>query len=248
MKSSLRLLSSEFNTKSHSSVWQPRTGYGRAYMAWGMARKNWMTSLNWVTRDSNRLTNYAQRYQHVIDELDLKRNEEELQIPLADVRWHDHRKLHFQCKCCGDSYQQHVSSKVKFRAGCRRCHRRFPSRIRQYESMRSAQPLESAYPELCDQLLDGEGVRQFPTTSAFPAKWKCKKCQATYTATIRSRTGEVFPGEPPLANDTAWYDSCPSCVWGENITPVGKQILREGSFLGLEPEFTSGKKVSMVVG
>lgn len=253
MRKSFVRLSSEFSTKSHSSAWQPKTRYGMGFMPWGHARQNWMRPLNWVTKDSNRLINYAARYQHVIDQLDVKRNEEELQIPLAEVRWHDHRKVFFKCPCCGSSFQQYVSSAVKYGTMCKRCNHRYPSSTRGAESLvdtagKPLPTLESAYPDLCEQLADGEGVRTFPTSSPFSAQWKCRKCEKPYAASIRCRTGEVHPGEPPMGADPRFYDCCPNCSWNENFSPLGKKILREGSFLGLEPELVSSSSSASSLG
>ena len=96
LRVSAQRLAGEFTQKSRWARVQPTMYYGRLYLPWNSYRTFPMKSVNWVTRDSNRLVNFTSRYQIVRDELDVAKNEEDLKIPLNDVRWNDNRRIHMR--------------------------------------------------------------------------------------------------------------------------------------------------------
>ncbi|EPY27045.1 hypothetical protein STCU_05949 [Strigomonas culicis] len=194
--------------------------------------------VNWVTRDSNRLTSFSERYGAVIADLDVKRNEEELSIPLADIRWNDHRRIYWKCSFCGSSYRKNVSVRTKFHAGCNACKRRFSSEVLQGQT--AVRPLAEQHPALAAKLNPenekNPNVASLSVTSKFEAEWKCEGCGQPYRASIRSRTGEVEPGQAPVHPQApAWSAHCPACSWRANMQPLAEKILREKrGYLGLE--------------
>ncbi|CCW61218.1 unnamed protein product [Phytomonas sp. EM1] len=226
----------EFKQKSRwSAVW-PNMHYGAMYLNYSVGRQLPMKSVNWVTRESNRLTNFDQRYRTVINDIDTQRNEEELHIPLEDIRWNDHRRIYWRCSFCGSPYRKNVSVRTKFHAGCNRCKGRYPSEVLKEQAVSDS--LQEKYPDLAAQLAEGEkqvNIAGLSVTSKFRADWICQGCGETYRATIRSRTGEVEPGQCPLhPSIREWSAYCPACAWGRNVAPLARQILREGQYLGLE--------------
>ena len=237
LRVSAQRLAGEFTQKSRWARVQPTMYYGRLYLPWNSYRTFPMKSVNWVTRDSNRLVNFTSRYQIVRDELDVAKNEEDLKIPLNDVRWNDNRRMHFNCSTCGKHYRKQLSSMTKYHSMCHSCRSKFPSTVLGAQSAEKAVPLDVTHPQLCDQLVGekAENLKHFPNSSKYIANWKCLKCGSTFTASIRSRTGVTLPGEGglnPLA--TKYHQHCENCRWSENMTEVGKSILQEGGYTGLE--------------
>jgi hypothetical protein len=232
----------EFAQKSRWGRVPPRMRYGRMYLAWGAYRTFPMKSVNWVTRDSNRLINFTARYQVVRDELDVKKNEEELKIPLNDVRWNDHRKMYFTCSTCGNPYRKYVASVTKYHSMCGRCQNRHPSVILGAQSSENVPSLAATHPALCKELASpkAENIQKFPNNSKFVTDWICGKCGRTYPASIRSRTGLTFSGETqmhPLA--VKFHQHCEACRWTEHMTAIGQKVLAEGGgFTGLESSMT----------
>lgn len=197
-----------------------------------------MKGVNWVTRDSNRLVNFSNRYQTVINDIDVAKTEEELGITLNDIRWNDHRRIYWKCSFCGSSYRKNVSVRTKYHAGCSQCKKKYPSEVLGEQVVSPS--LAASAPELMEQLVDN-GVRDnlgsLSRTSKFSAEWKCRGCGNSYRATIRSRTGAVERGQCPLHPDVAaWSAYCPSCSWKPNMLSVAEEVRRTGQFLGLENE------------
>lgn len=226
----------EFKQKSRwSKVW-PNMHYGAMYLNYSIGRQVPMRGVNWVTRDSNRLTNFENRYASVIADLDVKKNEEELNIPLSDVRWNDHRRIYWICSFCGSPYRKSVSVRTKYHAGCNRCKGRHASEVLREQT--ASDSLKNRFPELAAQLIDNgkqDNIASLSCTSKFCATWKCTGCGEAYEATIRSRTGLVEEGQAPLhPQAVAWAGFCPSCRWKQNLTTVGQQALQDGQFLGLD--------------
>ncbi|KAG5503608.1 hypothetical protein JIQ42_05830 [Leishmania sp. Namibia] len=245
------LAAAEFKQKSRwSSVW-PNMRYGAMYLNYSVGRQLPMRGVNWVTRDSNRLTNFAARYGSVIQDIDVKRNEEELNIQLNDVRWNDHRRIYWRCSFCGSSYRKNVSVRTKFHAGCNFCKGRYASEVLREQTLVVA--LKEAQPELCEGLAENEkndNIGSLSVTSKFRAEWKCQSCGLRYRATIRSRTGLTEPGQAPLHPQIKeWSAHCPSCAWQANMTALGQKAQREGQYLGLEASLaelssaTAGKRI-----
>ncbi|CCW69194.1 unnamed protein product [Phytomonas sp. Hart1] len=225
----------EFKQKSRwMHVW-PNMHYGAMYLNYSVGRQLPMRSVNWVTRESNRLTNFAQRYAAVLKDLDVPKNEEALHIPLEDIRWNDHRRIYWRCSFCGSSYRKNVSVRTKFHAGCSRCKGKNPSEVLQEQALGGT--LGDTHPDLAAQLVeDGKSdhIASLRETSKFQADWICQNCGETYRATIRSRTGKIEPGQCPLhPSIREWSAYCPACTWERNMEPLGKLILREGQYLGL---------------
>ncbi|KPI84724.1 hypothetical protein ABL78_6217 [Leptomonas seymouri] len=226
----------EFKQKSRwSGVW-PNMRYGAMYLRYSIGRQLPMQGVNWVTRDSNRLVNFNARYQSVIDDVDVKRNEEELQIPLTDIRWNDHRRIYWKCSFCGSSYRKSVSARTKFHAGCNMCKGRYASEVLREQT--TVKPLKATQPELFRKLAESSNngnIGTLSVTSKFRAEWKCGCCGQPYRATIRSRTGMVEAGQAPLHPQiTQWTSVCPSCAWSTNMKALAEQTKREGQFLGLD--------------
>lgn len=234
-------MAADFKQKSRwSSVW-PNMRYGAMFLPYTVGRQMPMRGVNWVTRDSNRLTNFHLRYSSVIADVDVKRNEEELNIQLSDIRWNDHRRIYWKCAFCGSSYRKNVSVRVKFHAGCNYCKGRHASPILMDQTpVRSLQQTSAdLYHSLAEEE-KRENIGTLNVTSQFRAAWKCQSCGDVYRATIRSRTGQVEAGQTPLhPQSTAWHAYCPSCSWKVNMQPLGAQILKDGCFLGLETAETS---------
>ncbi|KEG15081.1 hypothetical protein DQ04_00191050 [Trypanosoma grayi] len=236
MDRSRLLRAAEFKQKSRwSSVW-PNMHYGAMFLNYSVGRKLPMKGVNWVTRDSNRLVNFTNRYSAVIADIDVTRTEEELGINLNDIRWNDHRRIYWKCSFCGSQYRKNVSVRTKFHAGCGMCKRRFPSEV--LDEQHASPPLMEIAPELLQQLMESdkkENLGSLAHTSKFNAEWICQSCGGPYRATIRSRTGAVEQGQCPLHPDaTAWSAYCPSCSWKPNMAPVAEEVSRTGQFLGLE--------------
>ncbi|RNF09868.1 hypothetical protein TraAM80_01894 [Trypanosoma rangeli] len=230
------LLAAEFKQKSRwSNVW-PNMHYGAMYLNYSVGRKLPMKGVNWVTRDSNRLINFANRYQSVIDDIDVKKNEEELGINMQDIRWNDHRRIYWNCAFCGSSYRKSVSVRTKFHAGCNFCKGRYPSEV--LREQHASPSLAASVPELVRQLTETDKVDNLGSlacTSKFRAEWKCQGCGGSYRASVRSRTGNVERGQCPLhPNIVDWSAYCPSCAWRPNMVPVAEEVQRTGQFLGLE--------------
>lgn len=230
------LAAAEFKQKSRwSGVW-PNMHYGAMYLRYSVGRQMPMQGVNWVTRDSNRLLNFSARYQTVIDDLDVKRNEEELQIPLTEIRWNDHRRVYWKCSFCGASYRKSVSVRTKFHAGCKLCRHRHASEVLKEQT--AVTPLQSAQPALYNTLAVGdkkENIGSLGVTSKFPADWTCSCCGKAYRASIRSRTGLVEEGHAPLHPQIAqWTSVCPSCAWAANMKAVAEHTKSAGDFLGLD--------------
>jgi hypothetical protein len=246
---STRLLAAEFKQKSRWTYVRPQMHYGAMFLPFGVGRKLPLTGCVWVTRDSNRLSNFSVRYQSVIAELDASKNEAELNVPPTDVRWADHRRLNFRCQTCGESYRKAVSSIMKFHAGCNACKKRFPSEVLKEQLPGTA--LSSTRPQLVKQLAGDktENVATFAATSKYEAKWSCMQCKKEYRAPIRQRTGLVEPGQAPVHPlSPQWTDSCPDCRWEKNLANVGRQALQQLDFLGLDASLkeiasTSTKKI-----
>lgn len=235
------MAAAEFKQKSRwSKVW-PNMRYGAMYLHYSVGRQLPMRGVNWVTRDSNRLTRFEDRYATVIADLDVKKNEEELNIPLSDVRWNDHRRLHWVCAFCGASYKKNVSVRTKYHAGCNACKNRFASEVLREQA--TSESLKSKFPHLAAQLIDNgkqENIASLSCTSKYNATWKCSDCGEAYKATIRSRTGVVEAGQSPLHPQTvSWSSFCPSCRWGRNLAAAGEQALKEGQMLGLDLSATT---------
>lgn len=230
------LAAAEFKQKSRwSSVW-PNMHYGAMYLQYSVGRQLPMQGVNWVTRDSNRLTNFSARYQSVIDDVDVKRNEEELQIPLSDIRWNDHRRIFWKCSFCGSSFRKSVSVRTKYHAGCNMCKGRYASEVLREQT--PVKPLKEMQPALFRQLAENaknDNIGLLSVTSKFRAEWKCECCGRPYRATIRSRTGLVEPGQTPLHPQIqTWTSVCPSCAWNANMKALAEKTQRNGQYLGLE--------------
>lgn len=225
----------EFKQKSRwSAVW-PNMRYGAMYLNYSASRQLPMKGVNWVTRDSNRLVNFTNRYSSVVADLDLTKNKEELNIPLDDIRWNDHRRIYWLCSFCGSAYRKNVSVRTKFHAGCNFCKGKAASEVRGDEHQ-NEKPL-STFHSLVEELVDTgkkDNITSLSCTSKFRAQWTCKGCGQGYEASIRSRTGKVEHGQatlhPQIQNWTAY---CPACTWKANLTPVGLRALAQGQFLGL---------------
>lgn len=236
LRASLVRYAAEFKQKSRwSAVW-PNMRYGAMYLNYSVGRQLPMRGVNWVTRDSNRLVNFNERYGTVIADLDVKRNEDDLNIQLNDVRWNDHRRLYWRCSFCNTAYRKGVSMRVKFHAGCPACKRRHASEVLQGQlSSASLQQHSSA---LADQLADNgkrANIASLSCTSKFDATWTCQACGEPYKTSIRARTGCVEEGQAGLHPQIAqWTAYCPSCAWGKNLTKLGQRVMREGYYLGLE--------------
>ncbi|KAH9589441.1 putative Zinc-ribbon domain [Trypanosoma melophagium] len=230
------LLAAEFKQKSRwSSVW-PNMRYGAMYLSYSVGRQLPMKGVNWVTRDSNRLVNFANRYSSVIADIDVKKTEEELGVNLSDIRWNDHRRIYWKCSFCGSSYRKSVSVRTKFHAGCNFCKGRFPSEV--LREQHTSPSLTESAAELLPQLVDNEKKENLATlahTSKFRAEWKCQKCGESYRSTVRSRTGKVEEGQCPLHPDiVSWSAFCPSCSWNPNMASIADEVRRTGQFLGLQ--------------
>ncbi|KAK7196343.1 hypothetical protein NESM_000570600 [Novymonas esmeraldas] len=225
----------EFKQKSRwSSVW-PNMRYGAMYLNYSVGRQMPMRGVNWVTRESNRLTNFAARYGAVIQDVDVKRNEEELQLQMSDIRWNDHRRIYWRCSFCGSAYRKNVSVRTKYHAGCNFCKGRHASEVLREQTPVVA--LSTARPELFSALAPSdkrENIGSLSVSSKFRAEWTCQTCGQPYRTTIRSRTGVTEPGQAPLHPQiTEWAAHCPACAWKANMTTLGQQALREGHYLGL---------------
>ncbi|CAD2222244.1 Probable Zinc-ribbon domain containing protein, putative [Angomonas deanei] len=231
------LAAADFKQKSRwSAVW-PNMRYGAMFLNYGVGRQMPMKGVNWVTRDSNRLTNFSERYGSVIDDLDVKRNEEELNIPLADIRWNDHRRIYWKCSFCGSTYRKSVSVRTKFHAGCNRCKQRCASEV--LGGQTKVVTLKSQQPDLIKQLAandKNDNIAGLAVTSKFEVEWTCRSCQKPFRATIRSRTGCVEEGQAPIYDGTKeWNAYCIDCRWKENMAPLAEKILSGSKdYLGLE--------------
>ncbi|CBH16596.1 protein of unknown function (DUF4379), putative [Trypanosoma equiperdum] len=230
------LRAAEFKQKSRwSSVW-PNMRYGSMFLSYSVGRKLPMKGVNWVTRDSNRLLNFSNRYSAVISDIDVKRTEEELNVALSDIRWNDHRRIYWKCSFCGSSYRKNVSVRTKYHAGCNFCKKKYPSEVR--GEQHGSPPVSQAAPELTEQLVDNgkrDNLATLAVTSKFYAEWTCRGCGGSYRSTIRSRTGQVEAGQCTLHPDiVAWSAYCPSCSWRPNMVPIAEEVSRSGQFLGLE--------------
>lgn len=222
------LLAADFKQKSRwSAVW-PNMHYGAMYLNYSVGRQLPLKGVNWVTRDSNRLINFSNRYGSVIKDLDVKRNEEELHISLSDIRWNDHRRLFWRCSFCGSRYRKNVSVRVKYHAGCNFCKGRYPSEVLKEQASTLSPSLADSFPKLVEELavpvveecgfISEKGseesdrnssaeakknevvhnISHLSRTSKFRAEWKCKNCGDLYRASIRSRTGLVEKGQASL--------------------------------------------------
>lgn len=240
------LAAAEFKQKSRwSGVW-PNMHYGAMYLRYSVGRQLPMQGVNWVTRDSNRLTNFSDRYQAVIDDVDVKRNEEELQIAMSDIRWNDHRRIYWKCSFCGSRYRKSVSVRTKFHAGCNMCKGRYASEVLREQT--PVTQLKTSHPQLFSALMENErneNIGSLSMTSKFCAEWKCSCCGKPYRATIRSRTGVVEPGQTPLhPQSTQWTAVCPSCAWSTNMKALGAKAQKEGYFLGLDASLAETSALS----
>lgn len=152
LRPSCILRAADFKQKSRwSAVW-PNMHYGAMYLNYSVGRQLPMRSVNWVTRDCNRLTNFSDRYESVIRDIDVKRTEEELKIPLSDIRWNDHRRIYWRCSFCGSSYRKNVSVRVKYHAGCNYCKGRFSSEVLREQADQDRPTLGSTHPALVKEL------------------------------------------------------------------------------------------------
>lgn len=229
------ILAAEFKQKSRwSHVW-PNMHYGAMYLNYSVGRKLPMKGVNWVTRDSNRLLNFANRYQSVINDIDVTKTEEELGVNLNDIRWNDHRRIYWRCSFCGSSYRKNVCVRTKYHAGCGFCKKKYPSEVLGEQQMSPS--LAASAPELLQELVNDdkrENLGSLSRTSKFFAEWKCQSCGGDYRASIRSRTGAVEDGQCPLHPQiAAWTAFCPSCTWSQNLTSTADEVRRTGQFLGL---------------
>nr|CCC94405.1 unnamed protein product [Trypanosoma congolense IL3000] len=230
------LRAAEFKQKSRwSSVW-PNMRYGSMFLSYSIGRKLPMKGVNWVTRDSNRLLNFANRYASVIADIDVKRTQEELNVAFSDIRWNDHRRIYWKCSFCGSPYRKSVSVRTKFHAGCNFCKGRYPSEV--LGGQCESSPVSEAAPELVQELVDNgkrDNLATLSVTSKFRAEWSCRQCGKSYRATVRSRTGRVEVGQCGLHPDiTRWTAYCPDCSWKPNMTSVAQSVSTTGQFLGLE--------------
>lgn len=239
MKTTATLLAAEFKQKSRWSKVPTNVTYGTLYLVYGPGRNIPFQSVNWVTRDSNRLINFTNRYAKVVKELDMPKNEEELKVQLPDVRWNDHRRLYFKCQTCGEPYRRAVSSVVKFHAGCSAC--RYKKRASEVlgEQLSSCATLASSAENkvLVQQLAGSDAEKiaaEFTETSKFAPKWSCSCCKKEYRASIRQRTGKVAAGQAPVSPlSKSWTAFCDDCRWAKNMAPIGQQALAQRHFLGL---------------
>lgn len=254
----LALCAADFKQKSRwSAVW-PNMHYGAMYLNYSVGRQLPMKSVNWVTRDCNRLINFSDRYASVIRDIDVKRNKEELKIPLSDIRWNDHRRIFWRCSFCGSSYRKNVSVRVKYHAGCNFCKGKHASEVLQQQVQ--SIPLKDYSPELAKELTEAEeltdnasvdastektepeqspsvldNIAKLSSSSKYRATWKCRCCGNNFQASIRSRTGVVERSQAQLyENITEWTAYCPSCRWEKNLSHLGQRILEDGQFLGLQ--------------
>lgn len=245
------LLAAEFKQKSRWTYVRPPMRYGAMFLPFGIGRKLPLTGCNWVTRDSNRLTNFSSRYASVIAELDAAKNESELNVPLSDVRSFDHRRLYFRCSTCGEPYRKAVSSAMKFHAQCNACKRKYPSEVLKEQLLPgggAAATLGSARPQLAKDLAGdkSENVANFAVSSKFDARWTCSCCKKEYRATIRQRTGCVEPGQAPVnPSCPSWTSYCQDCRWEKNLSAQGKSALQRLDLLGLD---SSIKEISATLG
>jgi hypothetical protein len=250
MQRSVVLLAAEFKQKSRWTHVRPMMKYGAMFLPFGVGRKLPLTGCNWVTRDSNRLTNFSTRYAAVIADLDNAKNESDLNVAQSDVRWADHRRLHFRCSTCGEPYRRAVSSIIKFHAHCGACRsRRYPSEV--LKEQLPGTSLSAARPDLVKELCGDKAssIATFAAASKFDAKWTCSCCGKPYRAPIRQRTGAVEAGMAPAsAISQSWTDFCGSCRWEKNLAPAGREALQRLDLLGLdatakEIAASSGKKI-----
>ena len=237
----------EFKQKSRWSKVRPPMRYGAMFLMWGPGRTIPFMGVHWVTRDSNRLTLHP-RYEGVLNQLDMTRNEEEFKVVREDVRWMDHRRLWFKCATCGTSYRKAVSSKVKFHANCPRCKLLPSSEV--LGTQAKAPMLKDSLPDATAKIVAADptiaaNLSSLPVTSKFIAEWSCEGCQAPFRMSVRMRTGKVLDGQcpvTPLAPVAAKY--CDSCRWGKLMGPAGEQAKAENHYVGVGSTTNSSTKGS----
>ena len=214
LKRATPLLQSEFETKTRFSYcWDAQT-YGRTFYQKGCHRRIGMYNIKWVTKDSNRLVNFKDRYGAVLARLDNEKNESELSIPVDQVRWNDYRNIYYKCTDCGHSFRTWGHAVIRYRRLCTRCVDKHPSPVLGKQRM-GFDTVASSRPDLLEALGENE-IKEFigslPVSSSFPTMWKCKTCEEPYEATIRARTGCTVKGQVPIdAQVTAMSCYCSVC-------------------------------------
>ena len=272
----------------------------------------WTKSIKTITKDSNRLTNKADRYSYLLKEIDVEKTKEKNEIDIDDVRFEDQRRLWFLCPSCGHSYQNKIAIRIKYKIGCPRCEHKHPSaRWGGYHHGTSYQPqlgssvfikpgaavtggaaggaggggglkgyglkkgsaapaekkagssamakggatspsvtapaptVGGAYSVLLDELDSTENkdfIKQLDATSAFQAKWKCRRCSGSFKATVRSRTGAQRPVDGYCLEPSA-VQFCQNCRWAVKMGSIADAIMPSG--VGLSGAKTTTGEISL---
>ena len=234
------LLQSEFETKTRFSYCWDKQTYGRTFYQKGCHRRIGMYNIKWVTKDSNRLANFTDRYGAVMARVDVEKNESELSVPADQVRWNDYRNLYYKCTDCGHSFRTWGHAVIRYRRLCTRCSvDKYPSAVLGQQRL-GFDTVASSRPELLDSLSPDERrefVGSLPLSSSFPAMWTCKSCQEPFKASVRARTGCTVRGQSPIdAEITSMSCFCPVCRFNSLDVKEAKAKLASAK---------SGKKLSI---
>lgn len=209
----------------------------------GNHRRIPMHRLKFVTKESNRLSNYTARYAYLAKELNVEKNKE-LGVEPEDVRWDDRRYLHYKCQKCGEEYRKMQSAMVRYRDFCPRCAIASPTTL---GTQIKSETVAAAFPKLLQELgakESSEYVGGLSGTSRAIIQWKCKSCPNEYSASVRSRTGKIEEGQAPFSRLSASDGHCADCRWAAAMKGVAAQAIKNGSYLGLEDSFAEVSKPS----
>ena len=225
----IRLFSESERQKLPKKI--PRYGLGFSPPKGGWV---WARAVRFRTVEANRLSAFS-RYRGYYDEIDVKKTSEVAKLDVTDLRWDDHRKVFFRCPTCDQSYRRSVASRVKYGVGCPRCSQKWTSSVLR-EQLESAKPLSDTMPQCAALCVSAPKVASsFPATSQFIAMWKCPRCQKTFSASIRSKSGA---SDSRMMNfDPRWTALCASCLWESENYALGEKAKCSGGFLGFESPY-----------
>lgn len=236
-------LLNEFENKTRWSYLWRRRPYGTTFLMQGCHRRIPMHRLKFVTKESNKLSNFSRYSAFFEKELNVEKNKE-IGVELDDVRWDDRRYLSYKCQKCGIDYKKMQSAMVRYRSFCPRCAVASPTVL---GSQITSESVAKAFPKLLSELSEREKVDyvgSLSVTSRARVMWKCRTCEKEYSASVRSRTGRSEKGQAEVIRINGADGHCPSCRWSAALKEHAAKALKTGSFIPGEDFFSPTKVVS----
>lgn len=233
-------LLNEFENKTRWSYLWRRRPYGTTFLMQGCHRRIPMHRIKFVTKESNKLSNYSRYAAFFEKELDVEKNKE-IGVEPEDVRWDDRRYLSYKCQSCGINYKKMQSAMVRYRSMCPRCACSSPTTL---GDQVKSEPLAKAFPKLMAELSPRERpeyVGALSVTSRARVQWKCRGCEKDYCASIRMRTGRTEEGQAEIVRIRGADGYCPGCVWNSSMKEHAAKALKTGSFMPGEDFFSTTK-------